>query len=101
MFDKTAETITPRRFSDKVRRYHAAIENAPPRLFDIYVSLYMNNYTQESLAAESGYTPEYVQKLNTRLLVFLQSQLEADEPPLVSRQAHATVPNDAFMGKMW
>jgi hypothetical protein len=59
----------------KVEQYSAAIQTAPPRLFDLFVSLYTRNLTQEALAAELGYTPEYIQMLNKQLLLFLQNKL--------------------------
>ncbi len=61
---------------DKVKRYSNAVESAPPRLYDLYVSLYTRNLTQEALSAELGYTAEYIQMLNKQLLLFLQKQLK-------------------------
>ena len=56
-----------------VNLYNDAMRKASPRLYDLYYSLYIRNHTQESLSAELGFTPEYVQKLNKKLLKFLQT----------------------------
>ncbi|MDE6473625.1 MAG: hypothetical protein K2L70_00800 [Clostridia bacterium] len=58
---------------DKVNMYNEAMQKASPRLYDLYYSLYIKNHTQESLSEELGYTPQYVQRLNKRLLKYLQS----------------------------
>jgi len=58
---------------DKVNMYNEAMQKASPRLYDLYYSLYIKNHTQESLSEELGYTTQYVQRLNKRLLKYLQS----------------------------
>ena len=73
--DKAFIEVTTNDTLDKVRQYNSLIRSAPPRLFDVYVSLYANNLTQEALAHESGYTPRYICMLNKRLLLFLRSKL--------------------------
>ena len=60
----------------KVNRYNDIMQEAAPRLYDLYYSLYIRNHTQESLSEELGYTPEYVNKLNKKLLQFLQSAIK-------------------------
>ena len=59
---------------DKVQDYNEVIRSAPARMYDLYVSLYVKNHTQESLSDELGYTPEYIQMLNKQLLKFLQKE---------------------------
>lgn len=60
---------------EKVRRYGDIIITASPKLYDLYVSLYIKNHTQASLSDELGYTPEYIQMLNKKLLEFFQEKL--------------------------
>lgn len=60
--------------TEKVKRYNTAVRTAEPRLFDIYVNLYVKNQTQFAVASELECSVIYVQKLNTRLLQFLQAQ---------------------------
>ncbi len=61
---------------EKVARYNDAIRTAPPLLYDLYVSLYTKNLTQEALSLEWNYTPQYIQRLNKKLLLFFQAQLK-------------------------
>ena len=56
----------------KASKYNELMQIAPPRLYDIYVSLYVRNYTQEGLSVELGYTPEYVQLQHKKLLLYIQ-----------------------------
>lgn len=65
-----ANTIT-----EKVKRYNAAVKTAEPRLFDLYVCLYVRNQTQSGTAVELGWSEVYVQKLHKKLVLFLQAQL--------------------------
>lgn len=60
----------------KAEKYNQAIQTAPIRLYDIYVGLYVNNYTQEAYSMELNYTPEYIQRLNKQLLKFLQGVIK-------------------------
>jgi len=79
MFDEAYQATGVNEIMDRVRIYNQAIVSAPPKLYDLYVSLYINNHTQESLSNELCYTPEYIQMLNKQLLKFLQSKLENKE----------------------
>ena len=76
VFDTAVQGIAVNAVYQKVNKYNEIMKTAPPKLFDLYVSLYVNNYTQEGLAYELNYTPEYVQMLNKRLLLFLQSKID-------------------------
>lgn len=72
MFDKYFEDTGENHIIEIVKKYHGAIKSAPIRLYDLYTSLYINNNTQEVLAEDLNFTPEYIQKLNSKLLKFLQ-----------------------------
>ena len=56
----------------KTKRYNTVMQSAPTRMYEIYVGLYARNLTQEALSIEMCYTPEYIQILNKRLLLYLQ-----------------------------
>ena len=74
MFDDAVKrTGFVNEIKDKVYMYNEVMQKASPRLYDLYYSLYIKNHTQESLSEELGYTPQYVQRLNKRLLKYLQS----------------------------
>lgn len=59
-----------------VEMYNNAICTAPARLYDVYVSLYIENNTQESLSEKMCYSTEYISKLNKQLVRFLQKKLD-------------------------
>ena len=75
LFDKSFKDTGVNDIIETVKKYHNAIQSAPIKLYDLYSSLYMNNNTQEVLADDLSFTPEYVQKLNKKLLKFFQSKL--------------------------
>lgn len=75
MFDEAFESTGVNTVVEKVKKYNALAVTATPKLYDLYVSLYIRNHTQESLSDELGYTPEYMQMLNKRLLKFLQEKI--------------------------
>lgn len=60
---------------EKIERYHQAMKHSSLKLYDLYISLYIECHTQESLSNKLGYTPEYIQMLNKKLLKFLQNSL--------------------------
>ncbi len=64
--------------TEKVKRYNAAVRTAEPRLFDLYVCLYIKNQTQEGAASELCWSTVYVQKLHTRLVLFFHAQLNKE-----------------------
>ena len=75
MFDEGKKSDIGSRIRKKERGYNEAVKTAPPRLYDMYMMLYVKGYTQEALSAELNYTPVYIQMLNKQLLLFLQSKL--------------------------
>ena len=56
---------------EKISKYNTAMENAPPKLLDVYLNLYINNLTQDALAATLNYSPQYINLLNNNLLMYL------------------------------
>ena len=78
-FDKSFEDTGENHILEIVQKYHSAILSAPIKLYDLYTSLYINNNTQEVLADDLNFTPEYIQKLNKNLLKFFQNKFMDDE----------------------
>lgn len=76
MFEEASVSIGKNTVLDKVKQYNECVCSAPPRLYDLYVSLYLGNNTQESLSEHMGYSVEYISKLNKRLIKFLQNNLK-------------------------
>lgn len=79
VFDKALDSVGKSSFTEKIDKYNEVIKNAPPRLYDLYVSLYLNNNTQESLADKLGYTLEHISRLNSGLIKFIQKELKSKE----------------------
>lgn len=59
-------------FMARIEKYNEAIRHAQPREYCLYVNLYMENNTQESLAVKWGYSTDNIQHLNNKLLRFFQ-----------------------------
>ena len=76
LFDEGCKIVGANYITEKSKQYAEAVKEAPPKLYDLYINLYLKGATQEGLAIEMGYTPEYIQILNKRLLLFLQAQLK-------------------------
>jgi hypothetical protein len=75
MFDSGAKTVLPVAVLEKVERYNKAIAQAPAKMYILYLSLYVRNNSQTTLAGDWGYTPNYVKDLNNMLIEFLRKQL--------------------------
>lgn len=60
---------------DKAKQYNKIMLNAPPDIYDIYYSLYVKNNTQESLADLLGFTVQYIQKLNEKIVQFIYTKM--------------------------
>lgn len=74
-FDIGLKLVGSNTIFETVQKYNNAVRCAPPKLYDVYVSLYVRNLTQEALAIELGYASEYVWVLNNKLLEFLQHHI--------------------------
>ena len=64
--------------TNTVKRYNEAVRTAEPRLFDLYVCLYIKNQTQEGAASELCWSTVYVQRLHTRLVLFFQTRINKE-----------------------
>lgn len=74
-FDMVENTVGKCSIVDLAKKYNDAIRNAPPRLYDIYICLYILTNTQESLAAEMHYTQQSIQTHHKNLILYLQNQI--------------------------
>ena len=59
--------------------YNRAIENAPPKLYELYIHLYTNNGTMASVAVELNYSIGYINKLNNSLVKYLYNYFNKNE----------------------
>ena len=78
MFEKASASVGENSILKKINDYNALIRLAPPRLYDLYVSLYLENNTQESLSDKLGYSVEYISKLNGQLIRFFQKNIKEE-----------------------
>ena len=79
LFEKASQNVGVNAILEKVKIYNEAICLAPPKLYDLYVSLYLSNQTQESLSEILGYTNEHMSRLNNQLLRFFLKKLTEKE----------------------
>lgn len=77
--DQAARTVGTSKIAQKVELYNQAVRNAPIKLYEVYVSLYVNNNTQLTLSFDWDCSLEYVKRLNRKLRYFLKNQLEGGE----------------------
>ena len=75
IFDKAEYCVGKNEMLKKIDIYNKAVCLASPQLYDLYVSLYLHNNTQESLSEILGYSFEYISRLNTKLVKFLQKNI--------------------------
>ena len=65
MFDRAKDCVAKNAAIGLAKKYGNAVRDAPPRLYDIYVTLYVENNTQASAAEKCN--------LNRQLYAFFQS----------------------------
>lgn len=75
-FESAANIIGQNAIVSKVAKYNEAMCNAPIRLYDIYISLYVNNNTQEALAEDWNCSFENIRRINKQLYDYLQKTLK-------------------------
>lgn len=76
IFDKAKDIQVRHAVIAKAERYNRIAENAPPMLFDFYVSLYLLGNTQIALAAERNYSQQYVKEVNQKLCDYFRVEIE-------------------------
>lgn len=79
IFDKSASCVGKINIEKRIELYNRYICDATPRLYDMYVSLYLENNTQESLSEKLGYSLVHIGRLNAELIRFFQQKLNADQ----------------------
>lgn len=79
VFDNAIGTVGEINIVDVVAKYNKAIQKATPRLYDLYLTLYVENNTQDSLSEKWGYCIEHMSRMNAQLVRFLQKQFEKEE----------------------
>ncbi|MEG2450879.1 MAG: helix-turn-helix transcriptional regulator [Clostridia bacterium] len=72
LIDEVSKTVENTAVIEIIAKYNAAIKVACSRDYVLYTSLYIKGLTQESVAEQLGYSPDYVQRMHKKLLLFLQ-----------------------------
>lgn len=75
VFKKSSSLIVPKLFMEKVEKYSKAMSMSNPRLFTVYVALYVQNNSQQTVADDWCRSREYVRQLNKDLCEFLVKTL--------------------------
>ena len=78
LFDRAANCIAKNATIRKAEQYNRFVENAPPKLYDIYIMLYVKSNTQRATAEKLGYSECYIRRLNKQLYTFFQNAFAAD-----------------------
>ena len=79
IFESGSQSIGENMIAEKARQYNEIIRYAPARLYEFYVSLYLQNNTLESLAYKLGYAYGSVQRINSQLIKYLRKELNKKE----------------------
>ena len=77
--EKGAKHIGESAVVKMVEKYNAAVRNAPVRLYDLYICLYVNNNTQAVVAEDKKCSAEYIRRQHKQLCEYLQKSLEETE----------------------
>ena len=76
MFDRASDCVAKNAAVALAGKYNEAVQTAPPKLYDLYISLYTDNNTQASLAEKWGYSESHIRYLTRQLYAFFQSAFE-------------------------
>lgn len=79
VFDRAAAEHIVNNVARKAERYNRMMEQAPPILFDLYVSLYIQNNTQAAFAYDRDYSVNYIKDLNNSLCRYIRQALNGQE----------------------
>ena len=78
-FKNASRYIGENRIVKTAEKFNKAIENAPPKLYELYIHLYTNNGTMASVATELNYSIGYINKLNNSLVKYLYNFFNKNE----------------------
>jgi hypothetical protein len=70
MFDKAFNSVGKNEILQTVEKYNAIICSAPPKVYELYVTLYIECCTYEAAAEALCYSVNYVYKTHKKILDF-------------------------------
>ena len=78
MFDKAFDSVGKNAILQTVNRYNEAICAAPPKIYEMYVSLYIQCCTYEAAAEALCYSVNYVYKTNKKIVNFFYNEMNKE-----------------------
>lgn len=78
MFAKAFDSVGKNAILQTVSRYNEAICTASPKIFEMYVALYIDCCTYESAAESLCYSVNYVYKTNKKIVDFFYESLNKE-----------------------
>ncbi len=75
-FDEAIKLVGENHIVKKAKLYNEVMLKAPANIFYIYVSLYTKYHSQESLADSMCVSPEYICRLNNKVVEYIQLHLD-------------------------
>ena len=77
-FDKAFDSVGQNGILDTVNRYNQVICTAPPRIYEMYVCLYVQCCTYEAAAETLCYSVNYVYKTNKKIVDFFYEAMNRE-----------------------
>ena len=77
-FERVSSVLGKPSALEMVEHYNRHVKNAPIKLFNLYVCLYLDNNSQETVAEDWGYSVGYVKVLNKQLYDFFVEEFKKE-----------------------
>ena len=78
-FDKAFDSVIKNSILDLIEKYNVAMSVAEPKLFELYVCIYIHGNTYDAAAKEMAYSKDYVTKHHRRLMKYLINYFNNEE----------------------
>ena len=78
VFDKAFDSVGKNAILQTVSKYNEAICSAPPKIYEMYVSLYVECCTYEAAAEALCYSVNYVYKTNKKIVNFFYNAMNKE-----------------------
>ena len=79
MFQKAFDVYGMCDIVKKVDKYSSMLSKLPPKLYELYLNMYVKNNTQEATASLMNFSLNHVWNLNKRLVTFFVQELNKEE----------------------
>ena len=77
-FERVSKEIGNPNALEMVETYNRVVKKAPIKLFNLYVCLYIDNNSQETVSIDWGYSVGYIKKLNKKLYDFFVEEFNKE-----------------------